>query len=250
MNLVSSSGMEGYLPPPPGKDWRRTRQQAYVASTLLCVGLAFLFIVEEGSNAGLSPDDSTQPRSLSSASSTALDALMGIKEQNGNTRRIQQRERQLQIVPSQCYQNMVTNGDFEDGLSGWSTVGTVDVFDVLPRDDGLGGDVGRFQDRYTSNHGIQQTLDPSILNCLYDSTGQGFYFRVTADIKLLDSQTGEGSTGCRNDRQHYYMSNCPRLDMWTYKEGTGEATHFEIHDANLEWDPNVSYDVRCASSYN
>ena len=237
--------------------WKRTRQRAYVAATLLCVGLTFVFLADEGSNAGLSPNDSTQARSLSSASSTVLDALMGIKddisELNDNARTItaqQQRERQLQIIPSQCYQNMVTNGDFEDGISNWNTAGTVDVFDVLPRDDGLGGDVGRFQDRYTSNHGIQQTIDPSLLNCLYDSTGQGFYFRVTADIKLLDSQTGEGSTGCRNDRQHYYMSNCPRLDMWTYKEGTGEATHFEIHDANLEWDPNVSYDVRCASSYN
>jgi len=142
-------------------------------------------------------------------------------------------QRQLKAVPQACYSNMITNGNFESGLDKWQRGGTVKDMDTIPRDDGLEGSVLRFQNRYCSNDGVKQGLDDSYFGCF---SGSGFYFRVTADIRLYDKD-GAGVT-CRNDRFHAYMRNCPRLQMWTRKWDSNTAddtTNFEIHDANMEW---------------
>lgn len=181
--------------------------------------MAVIFLFDGNSNGALVPKERSQNR---------IRAL-------GWDRMSSRSGRRLQTIPQSCYENMLVNGDFESGTANWSIAGIVDTFTTNLRQDGAGGSHALFQDRYVVTNGIQQGLaTPEALPCF---DGEGFYFRITADLRLYDPTTGEGISACRNDRQHNYMTHCPRMKLWVRK-ANGDSHTFEVHDANMVWNAN------------
>ena len=120
-----------------------SRQRKYVGTILVCAGLAVFFLFD---GSGDDPpatlvDNWVQMLSNEDEISPSLKSAIG----HGHVQK-----RQLEVVPPTCYSNMITNGNFESGLDGWSVEGTMDSIDTIPRDNGTEGSVLRFKNRFTN----------------------------------------------------------------------------------------------------
>eukprot|EP00957_Ditylum_brightwellii_P118131 9009421-Ditylum_brightwellii.AAC.1 len=140
-----------------------------------------------------------------------------------------------------CYDNMVVNGDFEDGsVDGWYETDRSSTF--RPDASDTGENTLYVAYRSSITEGVGTSMAGSVGPNAYCLIGSGFYLRVQARIKMVYQDTGEGVWACLDPSLPYIDGNfakynCPMFAITTHRIDEPVENRFEIHDTTIEWDP-------------
>eukprot|EP00591_Stephanopyxis_turris_P004699 CAMPEP_0195532526 /NCGR_PEP_ID=MMETSP0794_2-20130614/38424_1 /TAXON_ID=515487 /ORGANISM="Stephanopyxis turris, Strain CCMP 815" /LENGTH=1057 /DNA_ID=CAMNT_0040664783 /DNA_START=62 /DNA_END=3236 /DNA_ORIENTATION=- len=170
------------------------------------------------------------------------------------------------LSPSWCYDNMISNGNFEannGSTSGWHANFVENKIGVIEHEN---GHALIYTDRTKVHAGPTQKIIEGA-SCF---SGSGFYLQIKAKVRMYDQETGEGLTQCSHDKlydmefSHMWRKGlyCPMVTIFTkktqgdhnesvynesvhnesvYNESINEEEiydYFDAHDTNMEWNPD------------
>jgi len=148
-----------------------------------------------------------------------------------------------------CYNNMVVNGNFEEGggsVDGWYATDRSSTFGPVASD--TGGSTLYLAYRTSITEGVRTSMAGSVGSNAYCLIGSDFYLRVQAKIKMVYQDTGEGVWTCLDPSLPYINGNfakynCPMFAITTHRIGEPVESRFEIHDTTMDWDPTGGWNT-------